>query len=53
MAEAVEAAAGLASPGDTVLMAPGCASKDMWSGYDARGRDFTEAARRLAGQQLE
>ena len=48
MSEAVEAAAGLASPGDTVLMAPGCASKDMWTGYDARGRDFTEAARRHA-----
>ncbi|MDO5534087.1 MAG: UDP-N-acetylmuramoyl-L-alanine--D-glutamate ligase [Propionibacteriaceae bacterium] len=51
MAEAVEAAAGLASPGDTVLMAPGCASRDMWTGYDARGRDFTEAARRRADQQ--
>ena len=48
MSEAVEAAAGLASPGDTVLMAPGCASKDMWTGYDARGRDFTEAASRHA-----
>ena len=53
MAEAVEAAAGLASPGDTVLMAPGCASRDMWTGYDARGRDFTEAARRVAGQQQD
>lgn len=48
MAEAVTAAAGLASPGDTVLLAPGCASKDMWPGYDARGRDFTDAARRMA-----
>ncbi len=47
MAEAVGAAAGLASPGDTVLLAPGCASRDMWSGYDARGRDFTDAARGL------
>ena len=53
MAEAVEAAAGLASPGDTVLMAPGCASRDMWTWYDARGRDFTEAARRAAGQQQD
>ena len=48
MAEAVAAAAGLASPGDTVLLAPGCASRDMWTGYDARGRDFTEAARARA-----
>ncbi len=47
MAEAVRAAAAMARPGDTVLMAPGCASLDMWSGYDARGRDFTDAARSL------
>ncbi|MBK8463390.1 MAG: UDP-N-acetylmuramoyl-L-alanine--D-glutamate ligase [Nigerium sp.] len=47
MAEAVRAAAGMAAPGDTVLMAPGCASLDMWPGYAARGRDFTDAARSL------
>ncbi|MFT3877275.1 MAG: UDP-N-acetylmuramoyl-L-alanine--D-glutamate ligase [Propioniciclava sp.] len=47
MAEAVRIAAGLAEPGDTVLMAPGCASLDMWPGYGARGRDFTDAARTL------
>ncbi|MDN5562926.1 MAG: UDP-N-acetylmuramoyl-L-alanine--D-glutamate ligase [Luteococcus sp.] len=47
MEEAVRAASGMAKPGDVVLMAPGCASQDMWSGYDARGNDFAEAARRL------
>lgn len=47
MAEAVKVAAGMARPGDVVLMAPGCASQDMWSGYDARGDDFAEAARAL------
>ncbi|MDI9627133.1 MAG: UDP-N-acetylmuramoyl-L-alanine--D-glutamate ligase [Acidobacteriota bacterium] len=43
MADAVAAAAGFARPADTVLLAPGCASKDMWSGYDARGDDFVAA----------
>lgn len=47
MQEAVREAALLARPGDTVLMAPGCASRDMWSGYDARGKDFAEAVRHL------
>ena len=49
MADAVEAAAHFANPGDVVLLAPGCASKDMWSGYDARGNDFAAAVRKLIG----
>lgn len=50
MAEAVRRAAAMAVPGDTVLMAPGCASKDMWPGYAQRGDDFAAAARAVAGQ---
>ena len=49
MEEAVRAAGELARPGDVVLLAPGCASKDIWSGYDARGDDFAAAVRRLTG----
>ena len=47
MASAVAAAAEMAQPGDTVLLAPGCASRDIWSGYDARGEAFASAARQL------
>jgi UDP-N-acetylmuramoylalanine--D-glutamate ligase len=48
MVQAVAAAASLARPGDVVLLAPGCASKDMYSDYAARGHAFVEAIRTLA-----
>ncbi len=47
MLEVVRAAAGLASPGDTVLLAPAGASYDMFANYSARGRAFEAAARGL------
>ena len=40
MADAVERAAALARPGDAVVLSPGCASFDWYSGYPARGDDF-------------
>lgn len=50
MADAVAAAAALASPGDVVLLAPGCASLDIFDGYAARGDAFASAARELTAK---
>ena len=47
MGEVVAAAAQLAQPGDTVLLAPAAASKDMYHGYDERGAAFAAAVRAL------
>ncbi len=48
MAVVVRAAAGLATDGDTVLLAPAAASKDMFVSYAARGDAFAAAVRALA-----
>ena len=48
MDAAVRAAATLARPGDTVLLAPACASMDMYASYAARGEAFAAAVTRLA-----
>lgn len=44
----VKAAAELARPGDTVLLAPAAQSFDMFRDYPARGDAFATAVRRLA-----
>ena len=46
MEEAVALADRLARPGDTVLLAPGCASFDMFRSYAHRGEVFAAAVRR-------
>jgi UDP-N-acetylmuramoylalanine--D-glutamate ligase len=47
MADAVRRAYGAAEPGDTVLLAPACASFDMFTSYEHRGRVFKEEVERL------
>ena len=50
MDAAVDIAAAHAVDGDVVLLAPGCASFDMFDSYGHRGDVFVEAVQRLRGQ---
>lgn len=50
MEAAVRLAHKLASPGDTVLLAPACASFDMFDGFEHRGEAFVSEIKKLAGE---
>ena len=47
MAEAVTQARQAASPGEVVLLSPGCASFDMYDNYARRGDDFRQLVLKL------
>lgn len=51
MAAAVAAATSLAEPGDAVVLSPGCASFDWYTGYPARGDDFVRCVRELIDRE--
>jgi len=48
LAAALQQAYRVASPGDTVLLAPACASFDQFENFEQRGRVFKELVRALA-----
>ncbi len=52
MEEAVGLAAEVAEAGDTVLLAPGCASFDMFDDYAHRGDAFSEAVATIIGARV-
>ncbi len=45
--DAVRQSAGLARPGDVVVLSPGCASYDMFTNFEERGQRFKEAVAAL------
>jgi UDP-N-acetylmuramoylalanine--D-glutamate ligase len=47
MADASRQAYRAGSPGDVVLLSPGCASFDMYDNYAQRGNDFKESVATL------
>lgn len=50
MRDAVGAARALATPGDTVLFSPACASMDQFRDYADRGEAFAQTVRSLEGR---
>jgi len=48
---AVEMARQIVEPGDTVLLAPGCASFDQFDSYGQRGDRFAELVRETVGEK--
>lgn len=52
MEEAVKVSAGLAEPKDVVLLSPACASFDMYTNFEERGRVFKDAVKMICENQV-
>jgi UDP-N-acetylmuramoylalanine--D-glutamate ligase len=52
MEEAVELAAGIAEPGDAVVLSPGCASFDWYRSYAERGDHFSSIVKARSGSNV-
>ena len=48
LSDAVEQAKIIAQSGDSVLLSPACASFDMFSGFEDRGKQYAAAVRRIS-----
>lgn len=53
MADAVRCAFAAANEGDTVLLAPACASFDMFRSFEHRGQMFKEAVKEMMTSEIE
>jgi UDP-N-acetylmuramoylalanine--D-glutamate ligase len=53
MHEAVALAAGMARPGDAVVLSPACASYDMFQNFGHRGRVFRDAVGAAGAERLD
>jgi UDP-N-acetylmuramoylalanine--D-glutamate ligase len=51
MRAAVRQATALAQAGDVILLAPACASFDMFDNYEHRGRVFKEEVREMMNDE--
>ena len=51
--DAVRVSAGLAQPGDVVLLSPACTSFDMFKNFEERGRVFKDAVRKLSEREVD
>ena len=51
LAEAVKRAAALASPGETVLLSPGCSSYDQFKNFEERGETYRQCVKALPQEE--